>query len=154
MFLHQFDVYLSMNSLTLLIFTGFLGVAQVHSVRRDTSTKSVPAPVLELPDRTSDDDRRSLTVLRQAIQSKDPLTRIIAVQAASKITGLESWLAYALGDPEHDVRLAAVESLALRLSPRALRLLRSVREDTHEDLDIRALAAALLLQTRTPTEAP
>lgn len=93
----------------------------------------------------------SLAVLHAALQSADYATRLLAVQAFGEATAIDAtpWLGYALGDPEHDVRMAAVDSLARITSPRALELLTTVRDDEHEALDIRALSASALL---TPKE--
>jgi len=55
------------------------------------------------------------------------------------------WLEHSLGDPEHDVRIAAVEALRKQATTPALALLVSVRDDDTEALDIRALAASALL---------
>jgi HEAT repeat protein len=62
--------------------------------------------------------------------------------AQEHIVAAVSLVEGALGDPEHDVRLAAIEALRALPSTRATALLRSVRDDDTESLDLRALAAA------------
>jgi HEAT repeat protein len=86
--------------------------------------------------------------------SRDYATRLIAVEALGTVDRVDTtpWLAHALGDPEHDVRVAAVQALSHLRFPRAERLLRSVRDDVEEALDIRALAASALLGR--PAHAP
>ena len=94
-------------------------------------------------------DPASTAVLEKALSSKDYATRLIAVEAVgdSRAEALVGWLEHALGDPEHDVRMAAVESLDRLHSSRAFALLVTVRDDSSEELDIRAVAAAALLRT-------
>ncbi len=93
-------------------------------------------------------DPASVAVLEQAIGSSDYATRLIAVEAVgdTHAEALLGWLEHALGDPEHDVRMAAVEALDRIHSPRAGGLLATVRDDTTEELDIRAVAAGALLR--------
>lgn len=95
----------------------------------------------------SSDSAASLDVLKHALASKDYATRLITVQAIGDVRAydLVAWLEPVLGDPEHDVRVAAIDALRRIGSPRARQLLRSVREDKTEALDIRALAASALL---------
>jgi HEAT repeat protein len=93
-------------------------------------------------------DPVSLDVLRQALLSRDDFgARYAAVEALgeTRSPAVVEWLAQALGDPEHDVRLAAVSALRHIGGPRAAQLLRSVRDDTTEALDVRAVAAGALL---------
>ena len=94
----------------------------------------------------------SWAVLRQALKSKDYATRLLATQALGGIrtTDVAGWLAHSLADPEHDVRVAAVDALDRIGGRRALGLLRSVRDDTSEALDIRALAASALINHSEP----
>ena len=94
-----------------------------------------------------EDSAASLAVLRQALQSKDYETRLLAVQAVgdTRSPDLVAWLEHTLGDPEHDVRVATLDALGRIPSQRARELIRSVRDDTTEKLDVRALAAGLLL---------
>jgi HEAT repeat protein len=94
----------------------------------------------------------TLGVLREAQASRDYETRLFAVQALGAVHAVDvtRWLEHALGDPEHDVRVAAVESLRRLGTPRAATLLRSVRDDKQEVLQIRALAASALLSSETP----
>jgi hypothetical protein len=96
-------------------------------------------------------DAASVDVLKQAIDSKDYATRLIAIEAigATRVEMFLPWLERSLGDPEHDVRMATVDALGRFRSTRSLTLLVSVRDDTTEDLDIRALAASALI-TSTP----
>jgi HEAT repeat protein len=106
----------------------------------------------QFPAYRPDDLDRSLEVLREAVMSRDYETRLFAVQALGAVRTIDAtrWLEHALGDPEHDVRVAAVESLRHLGSARAAALLRSVRDDKHESLDIRALAVSALLGSPTP----
>jgi HEAT repeat protein len=92
-------------------------------------------------------DPVSLAVLEDATKSADPDTRILAIEAVAdaRVPELVEWLGHALGDPEHDVRVTAVEGLTRLATPRAHDLLVSVRDDKTEDLDVRALAASALL---------
>jgi hypothetical protein len=94
-------------------------------------------------------DPVSVGVLKQAIESKDYATRLIAIEAVgdAQAEGLVGWLEQALGDPEHDVRMAAIEALGRIHSARALGLLATVRDDATEELDIRAVAAGVLIRT-------
>ena len=102
-----------------------------------------PGPRLTSP------DAASLAVLEQALASKDYATRLIAIEAVADghADGLIGGLEHALGDPEHDVRMAAIEALDRLHSTRARALLLTVRDDTTEELDIRAVAAGALLRT-------
>jgi HEAT repeat protein len=92
-------------------------------------------------------ENRSWAVLREALKSRDYAVRLLATQGLGDLHGVDvaPWLAQSLGDPEHDVRVAAVDALSRIGSARALALLRSVRDDATEALDIRALAAVALL---------
>jgi len=78
----------------------------------------------------------------------DYATRLVAVETLgeAKLDSVVPWLEQALGDPEHDVRMAAVEALDHAHSTRACALLATVRDDTTEELDIRAVAAGALLR--------
>jgi HEAT repeat protein len=89
----------------------------------------------------------SWAVLRRALQSRDYAVRLLAVQALGSVRSVDvtSWLEHCLSDPEHDVRVAAVDALDRLHSRRGLLLLRSVRDDESEELDIRALAAGALI---------
>jgi len=88
-------------------------------------------------------------VLKEALASKDYATRLVAAEALgeAKLDSAVPWLEHVLGDPEHDVRMAAVEALDRVHSPHARALLVTVRDDMTEELDIRAVAAGALLQT-------
>ena len=92
-------------------------------------------------------DDASLKILRAAVESSEYSTRLTALEAIADARlpeGVE-WLAHALGDPEHDVRVIAVDALGDFEGPRRDELLRSVRDDETEALDIRALAAGALV---------
>ena len=115
-----------------------------------------PRPVVPAarPARTL--DPASVDVLRQAVTSRNVATRLLAVEALAE-TDVEAfvvWLEPLLGDPELDVRMAAVAALRRFGSPRARALLASVRDDTDEDLEIRALAAAGVLMTDAEARRP
>src|SRR5262245_11464536 len=58
-------------------------------------------------------DAASVAVLDQALHSPDYATRLIAIEAAgdARTDALAGRLGHALGDPEHDVRMAAIEAL-------------------------------------------
>jgi HEAT repeat protein len=88
----------------------------------------------------------SWAVLRLGLLSRDYSDRLLTTQVLGELPGSEDWLARALSDPEHDVRVAAVDALKRIGSSRATQLLRVVRDDTTEKLDVRVLAAAALLQ--------
>jgi len=92
-------------------------------------------------------ENASWAVLRKAIQSRDYAVRLLATQALGGIRSVDvtAWIEHSLADPEHDVRVAAVDALDRVRSRRALELLRSVRDDETEALDIRALAASALI---------
>jgi HEAT repeat protein len=92
-------------------------------------------------------DNASWAVLRKATESRDYSVRLLVVQALGSVRSADvtPWLEHALGDPEHDVRVAAIDSLRRIGSKRALALLRTVRDDESEALDVRALAASVLL---------
>jgi HEAT repeat protein len=91
---------------------------------------------------------KSLAVLRLAFDKDTAYdARLIALDAIgqAKLVTLVPLVERSLGDPEHDVRLAAIEALGKLRHPRALSLLESVRDDMSEALELRVLAAALLL---------
>jgi hypothetical protein len=87
----------------------------------------------------------SWVLLKEALQSDDYAERLFVTQILGDVRGSEEWLARSLYDKEHDVRIAAVDGLRRLASPRAVQLLRKVRDDTTEKHDIRALAAGALL---------
>jgi HEAT repeat protein len=89
----------------------------------------------------------SWAVLRKAMQSRDYAVRLLTTQALGGIRSADvtAWIEHSLADPEHDVRVAAVDALDRIHTRRALDLLRSVRDDESESLDIRALAASALI---------
>ena len=132
-----------------------LGLVELAGCTKETAPRTPPTlseerqPSHARPAARSraDLDPRSMEVLRLAVASKDYATRLIAIEAIAD-SGAEvlfPWLEECLGDPEHDVRMAAVDALHRFRSPRATALLASVRDDSSEDLDIRALAASALL---------
>jgi HEAT repeat protein len=98
-------------------------------------------------------DSRSIEVLREALASSDFATRILVVEAVGAAGGdaFLGWLEHALGDPEPDVRAAAIEALGRLGSAGALALLVTVRDDGEEALDLRALAASFLLKSPGPS---
>ena len=102
----------------------------------------------------SAEDVVSLGVLEQGVaETRDYHTRWVATDALGFVPGSErvvSLLEARLGDPEEDVRAAAVLSLGRHgARPAACALLRSVRDDAHELLGVRVLAARALLQNCT-----
>lgn len=106
--------------------------------RRGDAPRSLAAPSKE---------NASWAVLRKAIQSRDYAVRLLATQALGGIRTVDvtNWIEHSLADPEHDVRVAAIDALDRVHSRKALTLLRSVRDDESEALDIRALAASALI---------
>lgn len=115
----------------------------------DNHSSPKDAPVAPAPSTGSVPgfDAASVAVLRKAAESTDYGTRMIAIEAVSAIgsDAFVGWLEHALGDPEHDIRLAAVDGLMRLGTARARRVLVTVRDDDAESLDIRALAASALL---------
>jgi HEAT repeat protein len=91
----------------------------------------------------------SWKVLQLGLASRDYSDRLLTTQVLGELRGTEDWIARSLSDPEHDVRVAAVDALKHVGSSRAAQLLRRVRDDASEKLDIRVLAAAALLQLGT-----
>jgi HEAT repeat protein len=98
----------------------------------------------------------SWNVLRRALASQDYATRLLATEALGTIRPVDaaSWVEPRLADPEHDVRVAAVDALSKIGTRRALHLLTSVRDDDKEALDVRALAAAALIDHSQPQGGP
>jgi HEAT repeat protein len=120
-----------------------VAMAGCDSARLEGAAHAAPAPAVA----PRGDDARSLAVVREALASRDYATRLFAVEALGQVRGVDvvPALERALGDPEHDVRVAAVQSLRRAGSSRACDALRLVRDDKDESLDIRALAASALL---------
>lgn len=125
-------------ALACLALAGF--EAQGQSRR---TTSALASPTKETP---------SWAVLRQALRSKDYAVRLLATQALGGIrtVNVSGWIEHSLADPEHDVRVAAVDALDRVGTQRAITLLRSVRDDETEALDIRALAASALINHSEP----
>jgi len=88
-------------------------------------------------------DPDDLSVVERGLASSDYATRLIATEAlgCANTAQATGWLAHQLGDPEPDVRAAAIEALHQQASPRARSLLASVRDDSDEQLQLRVLAA-------------
>ena len=86
-------------------------------------------------------------VLVQALVDKDWLVRLTATLTLSRFPRNEALrhLEQRLGDPEPEIRAAAIEQLGVVASPRAVALLRSVQNDESEELSIRTLAAAAMI---------
>jgi len=97
------------------------------------------------------DDGANRPILETALQSKDYSVRLVATEALA--CSFPSWslplLEKQLGDPEEDVRAAALVSFAYRTETRAGALLRTVRDDVTEGWALRALAVHSLLGPRT-----
>lgn len=121
----------------------------VHRVDRAITPPIGPAGPSVPPRIVRSIDPVSVAVLKQAIEDKDYATRLIAIEAmgVSRSEVFVAQLERALGDPEHDVRMAAVDALRAIGSARTVTLLRSVRDDTAEELDVRTLAAGAVLMT-------
>jgi HEAT repeat protein len=106
-----------------------------------------PAPAAPTPAPAPSVDDATFLVLREGVAATDYATRLTATEALGCVPGPDATalLADQLGDPEPDVRAAALLALDRRGSDaRALGLLSSVRDDRTEDLDLRVLAAAAL----------
>lgn len=119
-----------MNAVTTFVVVVAIACAGVGRVAAATETGSAA----------------SWKVLRRGLASRDYADRLLTTQLLGELRGSEDWLARSLSDPEHDVRVAAVDALKRLGTPRAAQLLRRVRDDNTEKLDIRVLAAAALLQ--------
>ena len=92
-------------------------------------------------------DAPTIAVLRAGLSSPDYATRLVATDAlgcAPAAVALGA-LERQLGDPEADVRAAAILSLHKQNDRTARALLRSVRDDDQEELSLRVLAAAALI---------
>lgn len=97
-------------------------------------------------------DPASLQVLAAGLVAPDYATRLTATETFGLLP-LElavPALERQLGDPEEDVRAAAVVALGKHHDPRSSALLRSVRDDDEEHLLIRVLAASALVSPSTP----
>jgi hypothetical protein len=101
-------------------------------------------------------DAASIAVIHEAARSEAFEARLIALEiiGEKRLTTLVPDVAYALGDPDHDVRLAAVRALVTLADREGLALLGSVRDDKKESLDIRALAASALVNPRAEQGGP
>lgn len=91
---------------------------------------------------------KSTAILRLAFDKANTYeARLTALDAIgqARLVSLLPLVEHSLADPEHDVRLAAIEALAKLPHPRTRVLLESVRDDTTEALELRVLAAAFLL---------
>ena len=106
---------------------------------------SATPPMVESANRS--DAGATLSVLKAGLDDKDYGTRLVATEALGCVSAPEAlgWLERQLGDPEEDVRAAAILSLAQRRTQTAQRLLRSVQNDEKEQLALRVLAAAALV---------
>jgi HEAT repeat protein len=126
------------KSLVMAALAGALLVTAPEVSADGGGKQALVAPTKESP---------SWTVLRKALLSRDYSVRIIVTQGLGDVRGVDvtPWLEHALGDPEHDIRVAAVDALRRIGSPRAVPLLKTVRDDTSEALDVRALAAIALI---------
>src|SRR5262245_44097905 len=86
----------------------------VNSRPAATSSRAAALPPTPTPTpREAVRDDASLKILQEALGSSDYATRLIALEAIAEARlpeGVE-WLAHALGDPEHDVRVTAVDAL-------------------------------------------
>jgi HEAT repeat protein len=114
----------------------------------------IPAASQPLPTSQPDVAAATLAVLKMGLESSDWMVRLSATQALHSIvhpTALP-WLEARLGDVEADVRAAAVLVLASRTEQHAAALLRSVQDDTTEDLSIRVLAASALAASANPCQ--
>jgi HEAT repeat protein len=101
-------------------------------------------------------DTASIAVIHEAARSDAFEARLTALEIIGerRLTTLVPDVAFALGDPDHDVRLAAVRALVALEDRDALALLGSVRDDEKESLDIRALAASALVNPRAEQGGP
>ncbi len=92
-------------------------------------------------------DSRAQIVLGQALAVSDFSARLLAVETLGLVA--DAWafseLERKLGDPDADIRAAAILALGNRADARARELLLSIRDDETEDLDLRVLAIRTLL---------
>lgn len=100
--------------------------------------------------RPSAPEAATLAVLAEGLAAPDYATRLLATEALACVPAEAALpaLAHQLGDPEADVRATALVALHHHTDPRAAVLLRSVRDDTAEDLALRVLAASSLVSPR------
>ena len=117
-------------------------------------TKAPPRPPAGLPrDRSAGAravDEATWAVLEQGLAASDYATRLFAAEALGCVHTERAVkrLGYLLGDPEEDVRMAAVGALHRQPGDASRRYLESVRDDEQERLDVRVLAAAALVSPR------
>lgn len=133
--------------------SGWLGVAAAQSPAHARSSRA-RGQVGSQPGADDPNARASLEVLAQGLASPDYATRILATEALVGVAGgwALSQLQRQLGDPEPDVRAAAIEALHQRLEPRARLLLATVRDDTDESLALRVLASWALVTPANPCQ--
>jgi HEAT repeat protein len=99
-------------------------------------------------------DAATVRVLLEGLTSDDYATRLVATEAlgcAPAAVALPP-LERQLGDPEEDVRAAAVLALKRHGNGPARALLASVRDDTQETASLRVLAAAALISPSNPCD--
>ncbi len=127
------------------------GPSPVVATRPSSPLPAVVVPRSPVPLRRSV-GRDSLAVLEAAFASPDWMVRLSATQALRCVehAAVVPWLEKRLADVEVDVRSAAVQSLHGRSQPHATALLRSVQNDTTEELSLRVLAATALIRPTTP----
>lgn len=119
--------------------------------RPTTPTTSVAPRAVE----TLQNDRAvSVALLRRGLDARRYDLRLFATEALRNLPTREATalLAAQLGDPEADIRIAAVIGLGGLRGRRACQLLRSVRDDEAEDLAVRILATTHLLSPKGPCQ--
>lgn len=91
----------------------------------------------------------TVAVLREGLAAGDYAVRLAATEALGEVPDEVALrlLAGQLGDPEEDVRAAAVLALRGRAGSAARKLLEAVRDDKNEVLAVRVLAASALLSS-------
>ncbi len=113
-----------------------------------------PVVVPSTPRASASLSAEGVAVLEAALASPDWMVRLTATQALLCLPhpSVVSWLEQRLGDVEPDVRAAAVHSLGGQTTPYSKTLLRSVQNDTTEELSIRVLATSALARPLNPCQ--
>ena len=129
---------------------------------REAEVRAAPSPVpvrrtgATAPERgatrVTSVEGASWSVLMQGLGANDFATRLFATEALGCIhtAAAVAKLSHQLGDPEEDVRIAAVAALHRQLGAAARRELETVRDDEQESLVVRVLAASALVSPPQP----
>lgn len=112
-----------------------------------------PTPPIAPPVASGDSvDSRTWSVVVEGLEADDYATRLFATEALACVhtSAAIAKLARQLGDPEEDVRIAAVAALHRQPGDEARRQLETVRDDEQESLVVRVLAASALVSPPQP----